>query len=64
MCSREILSKVTGVWDVLMAECQEKKKKLAEAYQEMLYNRGVTELENWISQIEVLIKQKINTQVE
>ena len=36
-----------------METCQHKKQKLEEAYNEMLYNRGVSDLENWLAEIEV-----------
>ncbi|XP_063685310.1 spectrin alpha chain-like isoform X2 [Bolinopsis microptera] len=50
---KSIQDKISDSWSSLLETCQQKKQKLEEAYNEMLYNRGVTDLENWLAEIEV-----------
>ena len=56
---RAILDKISDSWTSLLETCQHKKQKLEEAYNEMLYNRGVSDLENWLAEIEVGIGVKL-----
>ena len=60
---RAILERIAGSWGSLMETCLHKKQKLLEAYNEMLYNRGVSDLQNWLQEIEVLTSTNLSTYI-